>query len=201
MTDQRGLYTADPRKNPAAEFVHEAKAGDPALEAMAGGAGSGIGSGGMLTKILAARRAAASGAHTVIAWGREEQVLTRLANGEAIGSQLIAQTARLTARKQWMADHLKTAGKVVLDAGAVQKLSTEGKSLLPIGVVEVLGEFGRGDVITCVTQEGKEIARGMSNYASTEARRIMRQPSSEIAAILGYVEESELIHRDNLVLL
>ena len=201
LTDQRGLYTADPRKNPSAEFVHEAKAGDPALEAMAGGAGSGIGSGGMLTKILAARRAAASGAHTVIAWGREEQVLTRLANGEAIGSQLIAQTARLTARKQWMADHLKTAGKVILDAGAVQKLSTEGKSLLPIGVVEVLGEFGRGDVITCVTQEGKEIARGMSNYASTEARRIMRQPSSEIVAILGYVEESELIHRDNLVLL
>jgi len=201
LTDQRGLYTADPRKNPSAEFVHEAKAGDPALEAMAGGVGSGIGSGGMLTKILAARRAAASGAHTVIAWGREEQVLTRLANGEAIGSQLIAQTARLTARKQWMADHLKTAGKVVLDAGAVQKLSTEGKSLLPIGVVEVVGEFGRGDVITCVTQEGKEIARGMSNYASTEARRIMRQPSSEIVAILGYVEESELIHRDNLVLL
>ena len=201
LTDQRGLYTADPRKNPSAEFVHEAKAGDPALEAMAGGAGSGIGSGGMLTKILAARRAAASGAHTVIAWGREEQVLTRLANGEAIGSQLIAQTARLTARKQWMADHLKTAGKVILDAGAVQKLSMEGKSLLPIGVVEVVGEFGRGDVITCVTQEGKEIARGMSNYASTEARRIMRQPSSEIAAILGYVEESELIHRDNLVLL
>ncbi len=201
LTDQRGLYTADPRKNPEAEFVHEAKAGDPALEAMAGGAGSGIGSGGMLTKILAARRAAASGAHTIIAWGREEHVLTRLANGEAIGTQLIAQTARLTARKQWMADHLKTAGKVILDAGAVQKLSAEGKSLLPIGVVEVVGEFGRGDVITCVTPEGKEIARGMSNYASTEARRIMRQPSSEIAVILGYVEESELIHRDNLVLL
>ncbi len=201
LTDQRGLYTADPRKNPEAEFVHEAKAGDPALEAMAGGAGSGIGSGGMLTKILAARRAAASGAHTIIAWGREEQVLTRLANGEAIGTQLIAQTARLTARKQWMADHLKTAGKVVLDAGAVQKLSDEGKSLLPIGVVDVVGEFGRGDVITCVSQEGKEIARGISNYASTETRRIKRQPSSEIVAILGYVEEAELIHRDNLVLL
>ena len=201
LTDQRGLYTADPRKNPAAEFVHEAKAGDPALEAMAGGAGSGIGSGGMLTKILAARRAAASGAHTIIAWGREDHVLTRLANGEAIGTQLIAQTARLTARKQWMADHLKTAGKVILDAGAVQKLSAEGKSLLPIGVVDVVGEFGRGDVITCVSQEGKEIARGISNYASTETRRIKQQPSSEIVTILGYVEEAELIHRDNLVLL
>ncbi len=201
LTDQRGLYTADPRKNPDAQFVHDAKAGDPALEAMAGGAGSGIGSGGMLTKILAARRAASSGAHTVIAWGREEQVLVRLASGEAIGTQLLAQTARLTARKQWMADHLQTAGKVVLDAGAVQKLATEGKSLLPIGVIDVSGEFGRGDVITCVDPSGAAIARGMTNYASAEVRRIMRKPSSEIESILGYVEEVELIHRDNLVLL
>ena len=201
LTDQRGLYTSDPRKNPDASFVHEAKAGDPALEAMAGGAGSGIGSGGMLTKILAARRAASSGAHTVIAWGREEQVLVRLAEGEAIGTQLTAQTARLTARKQWMADHLKTAGQVTLDAGAVQKLLTEGKSLLPIGVTDVGGEFGRGDVITCLDAAGAPIARGMSNYPSAEVRRIMRKPSSEIAAILGYVEEVELIHRDNLVLL
>ena len=201
LTDQRGLYTSDPRKNTDATFVHEAKAGDPALEAMAGGAGSGIGSGGMLTKILAARRAASSGAHTVIAWGREDQVLVRLAEGEAIGTQLTAQTARLTARKQWMADHLKTAGQVTLDAGAVQKLLEEGKSLLPIGVTEVGGDFGRGDVITCIDTNGKAIARGMSNYASTEVKRIMRKPSSEIAEILGYVEEVELIHRDNLVLL
>lgn len=201
LTDQRGLYTSDPRKNPEATFVHEAKAGDPALEAMAGGAGSGIGSGGMLTKILAARRAASSGAHTVIAWGREDNVLVRLASGEAIGTQLTAQTARLTARKQWMADHLKTAGQVTLDTGAVQKLVEEGKSLLPIGVTAVGGDFGRGDVITCVNAAGMPIARGMSNYASTEVRRIMRRPSSEIASILGYVEEVELIHRDNLVLL
>jgi glutamate 5-kinase len=201
LTDQRGLYTSDPRKNTDATFVNEAKAGDPALEAMAGGAGSGIGSGGMLTKILAARRAASSGAHTVIAWGREDQVLVRLAEGEAIGTQLTAQTARLTARKQWMADHLKTAGQVMLDPGAVQKLLEEGKSLLPIGVTDVGGDFGRGDVITCVDATGKPIARGMSNYASAEVRRIMRKPSSEIAAILGYVEEVELIHRDNLVLL
>ena len=201
LTDQRGLYTSDPRKNAEATFVHDAKAGDPALEAMAGGAGSGIGSGGMLTKILAARRAASSGAHTVIAWGREDQVLVRLAEGEAIGTQLTAQTARLTARKQWMADHLKTAGQVTLDSGAVQKLLEEGKSLLPIGVTDVGGDFGRGDVITCVDPTGKPIARGMSNYAITEVKRIMRKPSSEIAAILGYVEEVELIHRDNLVLL
>jgi glutamate 5-kinase len=201
LTDQKGLYTADPRKNPDAQFVHEAKAGDLSLEAMAGGAGTGIGRGGMLTKILAAKRAATSGAHTVIAWGREEKVLTRLAAGEAIGTQLTAQTAQLTARKQWMADHLQTAGKVTLDAGAVQKLTAEGKSLLPIGVTEVNGEFGRGDVITCLNQDGKAVARGISNYSSSEARRIIRHPSSEIMAILGFAEEPELIHRDNLVLL
>lgn len=200
LTDQRGLYTADPRKDPGAQFVHEARAGDPELEAMAGGAGSAIGRGGMLTKILAAKRAATSGAHTVIAWGREEHVLTRLAQGEAIGTQLTAQTAQLTARKQWMADHLQTAGQVTLDAGAVKKLSNEGKSLLPIGVIAVGGEFGRGDVITCIDESGRAIARGMTNYASSEARRIMRHPSSEIAAILGFVEEPELIHRDNMVL-
>jgi glutamate 5-kinase len=201
LTDQRGLYTADPRKDPAAEFVHEAKAGDAALEAMAGGAGSSIGRGGMLTKILAAKRAATSGAHTVIAWGREDQALTRLANGEAIGTQLTAQTGHLTARKQWMADHLQTAGKVVLDAGAVQKLTAEGKSLLPIGVIMVSGDFGRGDVITCVDESGRSVARGISNYASSEARRIMRHPSADIEGILGFVEEPELIHRDNMVLI
>jgi glutamate 5-kinase len=201
LTDQKGLYTADPRKDPSAQFVHEAQAGDPALEAMAGGAGTGIGRGGMLTKILAAKRAATSGAHTVIASGREDEILTRLASGEAIGTQLTAQTAQLTARKQWMADHLQTAGKVVLDAGAVQKLTTEGKSLLPIGVIEVCGEFGRGDVITCSDQAGRAIARGISNYASSDARRIMRHASTDIPAILGFIEEPELVHRDNLVLL
>jgi len=201
LTDQKGLFRADPRKDPAAPFVSEAKAGDPALEAMAGGAGSGIGRGGMLTKVLAAKRAATSGAHTVIAWGREDHVLTRLAAGEAIGTQLTAQTAQLTARKQWMADHLQTAGKVVLDAGAVQKLSMEGKSLLPIGVIALYGEFGRGDVITCTAENGRAVARGITNYTSSETRRIMRRPSSEILAILGFVEEPELIHRDNMVLL
>jgi len=201
LTDQQGLYTADPRKDPAAQFVHEGKAGDPALEAMAGGAGTSIGRGGMLTKILAAKRAATSGAHTVIACGREDRVLVRLANGEPIGTQLVAQTAQLTARKQWMADHLQTAGKVTLDAGAVQKLTAEGKSLLPIGVIGVSGDFGRGDVITCTDEAGRAVARGISNYASSEARRIMRHPSGEIQAILGFVEEPELIHRDNMVLL
>lgn len=201
LTDQKGLYTADPRKHPDAQFVHEAKAGDPALEAMAGGAGSSLGSGGMLTKILAAKRGAKSGAHTVIAWGREDDVLVRLAGGEAIGTQLISEMAPLAARKQWMVDHLQTAGQLVLDAGAVQKLTAEGKSLLPIGVLEVRGEFGRGEVVTCYNEAGVAIARGLSNYAGAEARRIKRHPSSEIESILGFVEEPELIHRDNLVLL
>jgi len=201
LTDQKGLFTADPRKDPAATLVREAMAGDPALEAMAGGAGTGIGRGGMLTKILAARRAATSGAHTVIAWGREDEVLVRLAAGESIGTQLVAQTAQLTARKQWMADHLQTAGKLVLDAGAVQKLTAEGKSLLPIGVIEVAGEFGRGDVVTCTDETGRPVARGISNYSSSDARRIMRRPSTEILSILGFVEEPELVHRDNMVLL
>jgi len=201
LTDQRGLFSADPRKDPAARLIDQAEAGDPALEAMAGGAGSSIGRGGMLTKVLAARRAARSGAHTVIAWGREPDVLTRLAGGEAIGSQLNAPTTRLTARRQWMVDHLHTAGEVVLDAGAVQKLTQEGKSLLPIGVIKVSGEFGRGQVITCVREDGTPIARGLTSYTSSEVRRIMRHSSHEIEAILGYIEGPELVHRDNLVLL
>ncbi|WP_338849825.1 glutamate 5-kinase [Massilia sp. W12] len=201
LTDQKGLYSADPRKDPAAYLIAEGRAGDEKLETMAGGAGSAIGRGGMLTKILAAKRAAGSGAHTIIAWGREDNVLVRLAQGEAIGTQLLAQTARTTARKQWMSDHLHTAGQLVLDEGAVQKLSAEGKSLLPVGVIEVRGEFSRGAVLSCVAQDGREIARGLCNYGSSEARRIMRKPSSEIEAILGFVEGPELIHRDNLVLL
>jgi glutamate 5-kinase len=201
LTDQRGLYSADPRKDPDAQLIAQGRAGDPALEAMAGGAGTAIGRGGMLTKILAAKRAARSGAHTVIAWGRSSDVLTRLAAGEAIGTQLLAETGQLTARKQWMLDHLQTAGRLVLDAGAVQKLTREGKSLLPVGVREVGGEFGRGAVVTCVDPDGKPVARGLCNYASADARRILGRPSAEIAAILGYVEEPELIHRDNLVLL
>ncbi len=201
LTDQHGLFSADPRKDPNAYLITQAQAGDPALEAMAGGAGSSIGRGGMLTKILAAKRAAKSGAHTIIAWGRDSDVLTRLAEGEAIGTELTAQTGHLTARKQWMADHLHTAGKVVLDAGAVQKLTQEGKSLLPIGVIDVKGEFGRGAVITCIGEDGQAVARGLSNYTSAEARRIMRRPSAEIESILGFLEGTELVHRDNMVLL
>ena len=200
LTDQKGLYTADPRKNPAAEFVHEARAGDPALEAMAGGVGSSIGSGGMITKILAAKRAAGSGASTVIAWGREPDALIRLCKGEPIGTLLVAQTQKQQARKQWMADHLQLRGAVTVDPGAASKLQAEGKSLLAIGMTHVEGDFSRGDVIAIRDVNGLEIARGLANYASTEARLICRKPSSEFEGLLGYVAESEFVHRDNLIL-
>ena len=200
LTDQKGLYSADPRKDPNATFVHEARAGDPALEAMAGGAGSSLGRGGMITKILAAKRAAGSGASTVIAWGREPDALLRLAQGEAIGTLLVAQTPKQQARKQWMADHLQLLGAVVVDAGAAHKLQTEGKSLLAIGMVAVDGDFSRGDVIAIRDEAGAEIARGLANYASAEARLLCRKPSSEFEALLGYTAEPEMIHRDNLIL-
>jgi len=200
LTDQKGLYTADPRKNPAAEFVHEARAGDITLEAMAGGVGSSIGSGGMITKILAAKRAAGSGASTVIAWGREPDALIRLCKGEPIGTLLVAQTQKQQARKQWMADHLQLRGAVTVDPGAASKLQTEGKSLLAIGMTHVEGDFSRGDVIAIRDVNGLEIARGLANYASTEARLICRKPSSEFEGLLGYVAESEFVHRDNLIL-
>lgn len=201
LTDQSGLFSADPRKNPTATLIQEARAGDPQLEKMAGGAGSDIGRGGMLTKILAAKRAIRSGAHTIIASGREENVLVRLAQGEAIGTQLIAETMPIAARKQWLADHLQVRGKLKLDEGAAKALTLEGKSLLPIGVSELSGEFERGEVVTCLDKDGCEIARGLVNYAASEARKIMGRSSNEIESILGYVDEPELIHRDNLVLL
>jgi len=201
LTDQAGLFDSDPRKNSSAKPIREAKAGDPALEAMAGGTGSELAKGGMLTKVLAAKRAARSGAHTVIASGREPDVLVRLAQGEAIGTLLTAGAMPLAARKQWLADHLTLAGQLTLDAGAARALVSGGKSLLPVGVVEVSGDFQRGAVVGVVDASGREVARGLVNYSSEETRRIMRKPSAEIAATLGYVDEPELIHRDNMVLL
>jgi len=201
LTDQQGLHTADPRSDPAATLVREGRAGDPALEAQAGGAGSLIGRGGMLTKVLAAKRAARSGAHTVIASGREPDVLLRLAAGEAIGTFLAADTAPLAARKQWLADHVQVSGHLHLDAGAVRALEQDRKSLLPIGVKRVEGEFERGAVVGCFAPDGREVARGLVNYGSTESRRILGRPSAEIESVLGYVDEPELIHRDNLVLI
>jgi glutamate 5-kinase len=201
LTDQAGLYDADPRKAPGAKLVERAQAGDPALESMAGGSGSALAKGGMLTKVLAAKRAARSGAHTVIASGREERVLLRIAAGERIGTLLAAGTLPIAAKKQWLADHLNVTGSVELDDGAVKALASGGRSLLPIGVTGVTGEFERGAVVACRDLRGREVARGLVNYSSEETRRIMRKPSAEIEAILGYVDEPELIHRDNLVLL
>ena len=200
LTDQKGLFTADPRKDPMAELVPEAQAGDPALETMAGGAGSSIGKGGMLTKILAAKRAAGSGASTVIAWGREPDALVRLTRGETIGTLLVAQTAKNQARKQWIADHLQMRGSVTVDAGAVVKVRDEGKSLLPIGMTSVQGEFSRGDVIAVRDEKGLEVARGLANYTSAEARLICGKSSAEFERLLGYTGEPEMVHRTNLVL-
>ena len=201
LTDQIGLFNADPRKDPSATLISEAQAGDVKLEAMAGGAGSSIGRGGMITKVLAAKRAARSGAHTVIASGHEHEVLPRLLQGESIGTQLTASELTLDARKQWLADHLQVNGKIKLDSGAVRALRNEGKSLLPIGAIDISGEFQRGAVVAILDENGLDIARGLVNYNSDEARRIARHSSSDIESILGYVDESELIHRDNLVLL
>ncbi len=199
LTDQPGLFTADPRQDPGATLIREARAGDEALEGMAGGAGTSIGKGGMITKVLAAKRAARSGAHTAIASGRETDAVIRLAAGEAVGTLLVSQTQPLAARKQWLADHLQTAGRLILDAGAVAALRA-GKSLLPIGVLAAEGDFERGAAVACIAPDGKEIARGLSNYGSGESRLIARKPSLEIESILGYVDEPELIHRDNLIL-
>lgn len=201
LTDQSGLYTADPRKDPAATLVSQAQAGDLTLERMAGGAGSAIGRGGMLTKILAAKRAARSGAHTAIASGHERDVLLRLMQGESIGTLLTAPNLTLAARKQWLADHLQVAGKLVLDDGAVRALRDSGKSLLPIGVRQVFGEFERGAVVACVTPDGTAIAHGLINYSAQETTRLAGHASSEIEALLGYGGDSEIIHRDNLVVL
>ena len=199
LTDQQGLYTADPRRDPDARLLVAVSAEDPSLAAMAGGAGTTFGTGGMATKVAAARRASASGADTLIASGREPDLLPRLAAGEAIGTQFIAGTHRLAARKQWLAGQLQLAGALTLDEGAVRAVVHGGRSLLPIGVVAVSGNFGRGDVVACLDSAGREVARGLANYSATQTRRIMRRSSAEIQDILGFVEEPELIHRSNMV--
>ena len=201
LTDQQGLYTEDPRLNPEASLIKNAQVGEARLEHVAGGTGSAIAKGGMLTKVLAAKRAARSGARTVIASGNEPDVLLRLAAGEEIGTLLSPQTTPLAARKQWLADHLQIAGTLNVDAGAAKALRSGGKSLLPVGVKNVEGEFERGAVVACLSPDGVEVARGLVNYNSQESRRIAGRASSEIEAILGYVDEPELINRDNLVVL
>lgn len=200
LTDQQGLYTADPRRDPAATLITEGLAEDRRYELVAGGAASEISKGGMITKVRAAQRAARSGAHTLIVGGREVEALIRAVHGEAIGTCLMASKSPMAARKQWLADHLRLVGAVVIDDGAVSALRS-GRSLLPIGVREVKGEFERGAAIACLDSNLIEIARGLANYSSSEIVRIAGVPSAEIEARLGYLEESELIHRDNLVLI
>jgi len=201
LTDQAGLYTSDPRKDSHARLVDRAEAGAPELEVMAGGAGSAIGTGGMATKVLAAKRAARSGAHTVIVSGREPKVLTRLADGEAMGTHLRAAHKPMAARKQWLADHLQVRGKLWLDRGAVEALIQDGKSLLSIGVGAIEGDFERGELVSCLDRQGHEIARGLVNYSAEDSRKIMHHPTSSIEELLGFIDEEELIHRDNLVIL
>ncbi len=199
MTDQRGLYTSDPRKSPDASLIEQRPAGDSSLDDMAGGGGV-IGRGGMVTKLSAARTAARSGANTIIASGHEDRVITRLLAGEVCGTLLTAASEVVVSRKQWLAA-LPTKGRLVLDAGAVRVLVQDGRSLLPVGVRTVGGSFTRGEMVSCVDEAGREIARGLINYPSSECEQIKGHSSSEIESILGFVNDEELIHRDNLVLL
>ncbi|MCY1297696.1 Glutamate 5-kinase [compost metagenome] len=200
LTDRDGMFDADPRYNPDAQLIFEARADDAALDAVAGGTGGALGRGGMQTKLRAARLAARSGAHTVIVGGRIERVLDRLKAGERLGTLLAPERGLLAARKQWLAGHLQTRGVLTLDAGAVDALVRGNKSLLPVGVKAVEGSFRRGEMVLCVAPDGREVARGLVNYSAAEAQKILGQPSDLIERLLGYVDEPELVHRDNLIL-
>lgn len=201
LTDQDGLYERDPRTDPAAPMIREALASDPHLREVAGGSVSGLGRGGMITKIRAAELAARSGAHTHICSGRSPDVLTAIADGEAPGTTLLPDTSVFNARKQWLAGHLQMRGRLVLDSGAVARLRQSGSSLLPVGVIDVHGDFSRGEMVSCEDENGERIAYGLVNYDAEEARLIRRKKSSEIQPLLGYVNEPELVNRDNMVVL
>jgi glutamate 5-kinase len=201
LTDRDGMFDADPRLNPDAVLISEARADDPALDAVAGGTGGALGRGGMQTKLRAARLAARSGAYTVIVGGRIEQVLARLKAGELLGTLLVPERDPLAARKQWLAGQLQTRGTLVLDAGAVKALRQDSKSLLAVGVKAIQGSFRRGEMVVCVDPQGREVARGLVNYSAIEAQKILGRSSDSIESLLGYVNEPELVHRDNLILL
>jgi glutamate 5-kinase len=201
LTDQEGVFDRDPRREPGAQLIREGKAGDPRLDEVASGSGGLLGRGGMYTKVRAAARAARSGTSTLIASGREPDVLVRIAAGEELGTVLRATKEPLAARKQWLAGQLKVKGRLHLDEGAVRGVSEAGRSLLAVGVTRVEGGFNRGELVACVAPGGREVARGLVNYSAEEARKIMGQPSDRIEALLGYVVEPELIHRDDMVVL
>ena len=200
LTDQKGMYDSDPRSNPNAQLLSEIAADDSRLEQMAGGTGGALGRGGMITKVRAARVAARSGADTVIVGGRIDNALLRIATGENLGTFLWAEQQPQAARKRWISGQLQTRGTIVLDDGAVRVVREQGKSILPVGVKEVRGDFTRGEMVVCQDLQGQEIARGLINYHADEARKIIGKSSSQIAEILGYRDDNELIHRDNLVL-
>jgi glutamate 5-kinase len=200
LTDQSGMYDKDPRHNPDAVLLHEVQASNPALESMAGGSAGALGRGGMLTKVRAARLAARSGTETVIAYGREDNVLDRIIGGELLGTLFTPDLEQMVARKRWLAGHLQLRGKLTLDAGAVRVLRESGRSLLAVGVKAVEGRFLRGEMVSCIDEQGREVARGLVNYSAEEATRLMGQPTSRIQELIGYVDEEELIHRDNLIL-
>lgn len=199
LTDQEGMFDRDPRHDSSATLLPEVRAMDESLFLMAGGGGV-LGRGGMVTKVRAARFAARSGCATVIASGRSDNILQRLATGEALGTLLLPDDDRLTARKQWLASHLQTAGRVVLDAGAIKAVTTQGRSLLPVGIKAVEGQFRRGEVVACVNDKGRQIAVGLVNYSAEDAQRIIGQPSEKISSILGYMSDEELMHRDNMAI-
>ena len=200
LTDQQGLYDKNPREFPDARLIHEGRAGDAALEAMAGGGTGSLGSGGMMTKLHAATRAARSGAFTLLTWGREPEVLRRVAAGAELGTLLRPSQSPLAARKQWLAVQLQVRGRLHLDAGAVRALRAAGKSLLPVGVTAVEGKFNRGDLVACLDPNGTEVARGLVNYDTEDALSLIGKTTHRIEALLGHVDDPELIHRDNLVL-
>ena len=201
LTDQDGLFDADPRQNPAARLIPSARASDPALAAMAGGGGSGLGRGGMTTKVRAAALAARSGTMTTIASGRRPEVLTELVDGQAPGTTLLPDTSPMNARKQWLAGHLRMRGRLILDDGAARRLREAGSSLLPVGVVDVFGQFSRGEMVACEDRHGERVACGLVNYDAADARRLCGKKSHEIADVLGFMNEEELIHRDNMVVM
>jgi glutamate 5-kinase len=199
LTDQEGLFSADPRHNPDARLIAASAANNEALDRMAGASKGELGRGGMITKLLAARRAARSGAYTVILSGKQKDNIQLLVAGEAVGTLLWPDSKPISARQQWLAGQLKPQGRLVLDQGAVRVIREQGKSLLPVGVVHVEGDFSRGELVICIDTDGHEIARGLINYSAQEALKIKGQASTEIEAQLGYVDEAELIHRNNLV--
>lgn len=200
LTDQTGLYEQDPRTNPDASLVDETTVSNDLLDGMVSDKGGALGRGGMFTKLRAARLAARSGSSSLIAYGREQDVLLRLVNAEKLGTYLMAEQTQVTARKQWLAGQLQLAGKLTLDDGACKVLTGKGRSLLAVGVKQVSGKFQRGEVVSCVDSEGCEIARGLVNYNSEEIMKLLGQSSDKIESILGYVDEEELIHRDNMII-